>query len=95
MRKIMMIFTIASLQHVRRNEMKYLAFLLAHLNTILLVFIIGLLLAPPLAPPVMIDVKIYASGDPEAYIYCATGSLVPPARFVANGSVPEGQESYC
>lgn len=48
-----------------------------------------------LAPPVMIDVEIYATGDPEEYIYCATGTLAPPARFVASGAVPEGQESYC
>ena len=43
----------------------------------------------------MIDVEIYASGDPEEYIYCATGTLAPPARYVSSGAVPEGQESYC
>ena len=47
------------------------------------------------AAPVLIDVKIYAVGDPEEYIYCATGSMVPPARYVGTGSVPSGQESYC
>ena len=58
--------------------------------------VIGLLAALVwLAAPVMIDVEIYASGDPEKYFYCATGTLAPPARFVASGSVPEGQESYC
>ncbi len=48
-----------------------------------------------LAPPVMVDVEIYASGDPETYIYCATGTLSPPARHVGSGAVPSGQESYC
>ena len=74
-----------------------LQYLALHLDRALLLVIvlISLSILGNLAPPVMIDVKIYASGDPEAYIYCATGSLVPPARFVANGAVPEGQESYC
>ncbi len=59
---------------------------------VVVVIILGVALAPA---PVMIDVKIYESGDPPAYIYCATGTLSPPARFVANGSVVSGKESYC
>ncbi len=68
-----------------------------YIDRVLLVFVFLMLsfMVSNLAAPIMIDVKIYASGDPEVYIYCATGSLVPPARFVANGAVPLGQESYC
>ena len=73
--------------------MQYLTLLLTHLSSILLFLI--LVAVVNLAPPVMIDVEIYASGDPEEYFYCASGSLAPPARYVSSGAVPEGQESYC
>lgn len=67
-----------------------------HITEFLLGVIIALLLYLVfLAPVVMIDVEIYAVGDPEEFIYCATGTLAPPARFVASGSVPKGDESYC
>lgn len=76
--------------------MRYLAMIFAQrVELLLLLILFSVWVTPRFAAPVMVDVKIYASGDPEAYIYCATGSLAPPARFVANGSVPEGQESYC
>ena len=46
------------------------------------------------AAPVMVDVKIYEVEG--KYIYCATGTLTnPPARYVGEGSVPKGDESYC
>ena len=69
---------------------------ISNLHAFLLGLIIILLFAGLLArAPVMIDVQIYATGDPEQYIYCATGTLAPPARFVGSGAVPKGQESYC
>lgn len=64
--------------------------------TAAITLLVGLIAFVMLAPVVMIDVEIYAAGDPEKFFYCATGSLnVPPARFVASGAVPEGDESYC
>ena len=69
--------------------------LLNLLETLVAMIVVLLAYGIFLAPPVMIDVEIYASGDPEEYFYCATGTLAPPARYVSSGSVPEGQESYC
>lgn len=48
-----------------------------------------------LAPKVMIDVEIYASGDPPELIYCATGALVAPAIYMGSGQIESGRESYC
>ena len=58
----------------------------------MLAIVLGILLAPV---PVLIDVSIYEMED-GSFIYCATGSLTdPPARYVSQGAVPKGGESYC
>lgn len=82
--------TVVSLKHVRRNEMKYLNLVLTNLTNILLFLILAVLLAPA---PVMVDVEIYLS-DGEL-IYCATGTLAPPAVHQGSGQIAKGKESYC
>ena len=69
--------------------------LVSSIDRVLLIMILLIVGLAHFAPPVMIDVEIYASGDPEVYYYCATGTLAPPARHVGSGAVPSGQESYC
>ncbi len=40
-----------------------------------------------------VNVEIYmVEGE---LIYCATGSLVPPAVHLGSGSITKGKESYC
>ncbi len=40
-----------------------------------------------------INVEIYLTEG--ELIYCATGTLAPPAVYMGSGSVIKGQESYC
>lgn len=69
---------------------------LSVLESVAIAIFVVLLYMAYFAAPVLVDVKIYENRESGDMIYCATGSLTdPPNRFVGNGSVPEGDESYC